>query len=209
MMKNQQEIAAPTAQNGNIAPKKCNTAATNRKNLSPTRKLTYLATMTALSLLLKIISNALSLFVPASMKISLSYLGWYVSAAILGPLGGGIVAAITDVLGQFVFGTPPNPILTLGNFTATFIFGVIFRYLPLKNATLRGILGATAALIVGTLGINSLGLYFMYYNGMNYGVYLVTFRLVQIPMAYLNLVLMLSLLPVCHRLGMIDKEYRK
>jgi len=94
-MKNQQEIATPAL--CNIADseidreKSCKNA--QKKTLSPTRRLTYMAAMTAISLLLKLVSNALSVLMPPTMKISLSYLGWYASAAVVGPLGGGIVAA--------------------------------------------------------------------------------------------------------------------
>ena len=162
-MKNQQEIATPNLCNiadSEIAREKgCKDTQTNarKKVLSPTRRLTYMAAMTAISLLLKLVSNALSVLMPPTMKISLSYLGWYASAAVVGPLGGGVVAALTDVLGQFVFGSTPNPILTAGNFLATVVFGILLRKLPVKNVTIRATIAVTASLLVGTLGLNSLG----------------------------------------------------
>ena len=78
LMKNQQEIATPAL--CNIADseidreKSCKNA--QKKTLPPTRRLTYMAAMTAISLLLKLVSNALSVLMPPTMKISLSYLGW-------------------------------------------------------------------------------------------------------------------------------------
>ncbi len=210
MMKNQQEIATPAL--CNIADseidreKSCKNA--QKKTLPPTKKLTYMAAMTAISLLLKLVSNALSVLMPPTMKISLSYLGWYASAAVVGPLGGGIVAALTDILGQFAFGTAPNPLLTAGNFLATVAFGLLLRYLPVKNVTLRATIAVTVSLLVGTLGLNSLGLYLMYYKGMNYLVYIVAYRLVQLPMAYLNEVIFLSLALPTKGFGLLTPDLR-
>lgn len=210
MMKNQQEIATPAL--CNIADseidreKSCKNA--QKKTLSPTRRLTYMAAMTAISLLLKLVSNALSVLMPPTMKISLSYLGWYASAAVVGPLGGGVVAALTDVLGQFVFGSTPNPLLTAGNFLATVVFGVLLRKLPIKNIALRTTIAVTASLLVGTLGLNSLGLYLMYYKGMNYLVYIAAYRLVQLPMAYLNEVIFLALAMPTKGFGLLTPDLR-
>ena len=210
-MKNQQEIATPNIRkiaDSDIAPDK--SCKEKHKSLSATKRITYLATLTALSLLLKAISNNVSAALPPTLKISLSYLGWYISAAIMGPFGGGVVAAVTDILGQFmtVNFAPPNPVLVAGNFMATVVFGILFRKLPFKNVTVRAVVAVTASLIVGTLGLNSIGLYYMYYDGINYLVYLVSYRLTQLPMAYLNMVIMLLLLPTCRRIGLIDEDYR-
>ena len=97
-MKNQQEIATPKSLSVNAN----DANSISQKKQSPTKRITYLATFTALSLVLKMLSNALSAALPPSLKISFSYLGWYLSAAVLGPLGGGCVALVTDVLGQLV-----------------------------------------------------------------------------------------------------------
>ena len=48
----------------------------------------------------------------------------------------------------------------------------------------------------------------MYYSGMNYFAYIAAFRLTQLPMAYLNMVIMLLLLPTCRRIGLLSDDYR-
>ena len=83
----QQEIATP-----------------NRKN-SPTRIVVYIATMVAVSIVLKLVSNQLSAALPQSLKISLAYLGWYLSAAVLGPYYGCAVACVSDLIGQWLIPT--------------------------------------------------------------------------------------------------------
>lgn len=238
MMKNQQEIATPrqaerapqeianemqaerAAQNGTIEENNRDMhppARENRKKRGreaqgriAAKRLTYLATLTAISLVLKVISNSISQFVPPTFKVSFSYLGWYLSAAVMGPIGGAAVAAVTDVLGQFVIpsGGAPNPVLTLGNAAATMAFGLVFAKAPLKNAAARAAIAATVSLVIGTLGINSLGLYYMYYAGTNYIVYLAGSRLAQVPIAYLNVVLFVLALPACRRIGLVDKDSR-
>ena len=195
-MKNQQEIAAPKSLSANDAN------SISQKKPSPTKRITYLATFTALSLVLKMLSNALSATLPPSLKISFSYLGWYLSAAVLGPLGGGCVALVTDVLGQLVLpqGGAINPIIAAGNFSSAFVFGLAFRYLPIKSDPSRAVIAVAASAIVGTLGINSLGLHLYYYSSIPYLTYMLTFRLPQLIPVLVNTVILCLLLPLCKRL---------
>ena len=199
MMKNQQEIATPKSLSVNAND--ANSISQKNKQ-SPTKKITYLATFTALSLVLKMISNALSAALPPSLKISFSYLGWYLSAAVLGPLGGGCVALVTDVLGQIVMpqGGAVNPLIAAGNFSSALVFGLMYKYLPVKSDPLRAVVGVIAATVVGTLGINSLGLYLYYYSSMPYLSYMLTFRLPQLIPVLVNTVLFCLLIPLCKRL---------
>ena len=198
-MKNQQEIATPKSLSANAND--ANSISQKNKQ-SPTKKITYLATFTALSLVLKMISNALSAALPPSLKISFSYLGWYLSAAVLGPLGGGCVALVTDVLGQIVMpqGGAVNPLIAAGNFSSALAFGLMYKYLPVKSDPLRAVVGVIAATVVGTLGINSLGLYLYYYSSMPYLSYMLTFRLPQLIPVLVNTVLFCLLIPLCKRL---------
>ncbi|MFR6639927.1 MAG: hypothetical protein ACLUSP_00005, partial [Christensenellales bacterium] len=94
----------------------------------------------------------------------------YLSAAVLGPLGGGCVALVTDVLGQLVLpqGGSVNTVIAAGNFSSALVFGLIFKYMPVKSDSLRSVIAVSASAIVGTLGINSLGLYLYYYSSMPY-----------------------------------------
>ena len=198
MMKNQQEIATPKSLSVNAN----DANSISQKKQSPTKRITYLATFTALSFVLKMLSNALSAALPPSLKISFSYLGWYLSAAVLGPLGGGCVALVTDVLGQLVLpqGGSVNPVIAAGNFSSSLVFGLIFKYMPVKSDSLRSVIAVSASAIVGTLGINSLGLYLYYYSSMPYLAYMLTFRLPQLIPVLVNTVIFCLLLPMCKRL---------
>ena len=120
----------------------------------------------------------------------------------LGPLGGGCVALVTDVLGQLVLpqGGSVNPVIAAGNFSSALVFGLIFKYIPVKSDSLRSVIAVSASTIVGTLGINSLGLYLYYYSSMPYLAYMLTFRLPQLIPVLVNTVIFCLLLPMCRRL---------
>lgn len=170
--------------------------------------MTYFATLTAISLLLKMFANHLS-FSLGAFKVGFSYIGWYLSAAVLGPLGGGIVAAIVDVVAPFVspLSASFTPLITLGNVAAAVVFGLVFRLLPVKNPVLRALLAGTASALVGTMGINTYALYLLYAPNTNYLAYWVS-RLLQLPVVYINVVLFALLLPALKRMRLLDSDYR-
>lgn len=201
MIKNQQEIATPTPLPLESEQKTDSLSQKKHKSLS-TRRLTYTATFAALCVVLKIVSNQLSQALPPSLKISLTYLGWYFSAAVLGPLGGGSVALISDVLGQLVLpqGGAVNPALSLGNFCAAFVFGLAYKRSLLKSKPLNAVIGAAAATLIGTLGINSVGLYFAYYSNMRYFAYFAAYRLPQLLPVLVNVVLFCLIIPLSDKL---------
>ncbi len=198
-MENQQEIATPVTKENEEHGKK----RINRKKLSHTRKLAYFASLVAITYILKLVGNYLT-FGP--FRITVSYIGFFISAVILGPLGGGIVAVIADVVSQFLGGVMgmPNPLIALGNFGGTFLFGIIYDYLPVRNIPLRVVIGTTAFVLWATLGFNALANYLIYYKGTNYLSYLVSSRLIQLPVAYLNSVITFFLIPTCRKCKLID-----
>ena len=192
-MSSQQEIATPI---NRVAKKR-----------TPTQTVTYIATLCAFCIVLKWLSNVLSVAVPLSLKISLAYIGWFVSAIVVGPLLGGCVAGISDVLGQLMLATggAPNPILICGNFCATMAFGLVYLYLPTGKlpqfvaSIIKVIVGAIACVLVGTLGLNTLGLWIYYYSDTQYFAFWIT-RLVQLVMAGVNTAIVILIVPVIKRL---------
>ncbi|MGN1094478.1 MAG: folate family ECF transporter S component [Candidatus Neoclostridium sp.] len=188
----QQEIATP-----------------NRKN-SPTRIVVYIATMVAVSIVLKLISNQLSAVLPRSLKISLAYLGWYISAAVLGPYYGCAVACVSDLIGQWLIptGGAPNPILIAGNGLSALIFGLAFRYLCFRklpkyvDLLLRAVIGAAVAALVCTLGVNTFGLWLYYYRSTEYFAFTVS-RLLQLTSVAVNISLFAAVLPVLLNIDLV------
>ena len=188
----QQEIATP-----------------NRKK-SPTRIVVYIATMVAVSTVLKLVSNQLSAALPQSLKFSLAYLGWYLSAAVLGPYYGCAVACISDLIGQWLnpIGGPPNPIVTAGNGLSALIFGLALRYLCFRklpkyvDLLLRAVIGAAAAALICTLGVNTFGQWLVKNSSTNYFAFTIS-RLPQLIMVAVNVALFAAILPVLFNLDLV------
>ncbi len=173
-----------------------------------TKQITYIATLTAVTLLLKIIGNML--IIEGSLKISFTYIGWALAGIILGPFGGAVVGLCTDTLGMIIFPAAGgiNPVLTLGYTLFPFFVGLSYKYLPIKNKNISITLGFIASTVICTLGICSAGLYFYYgYNSsMSFMTYVLTTRLLQVPMAGANLVIVLLLYPVVKRMNLINNK---
>ncbi len=168
MRNSQQEIATPEACKGKSA-------------ITLTRRLTYIAVLVALSLILKMIGNVLTI---VGFRVSFVYIPWILAGALLGPLGGAAVSFITDVLGTFIAGQTPVPLLMLGNALYP-IFPALACMLPLKNDYLKIVIGSCFSLLICTLGINTLGLALLYEQ--SFWFQLVTFRLPQIGVFAVNL----------------------
>lgn len=212
MRTSQQEIATPDVETI-FAPSQTKKAAgktvsvKNEKTaLITTKKLTLTASLVALALLFKLMGQALT--IGGTFKISFTYIGWTLSAVILGPFGGAAVGAITDIMAPFILynGFAFNPLITLGAALYPFIVGMCYRHLPFKNKSLSVVLGTALALIASTLGVTTIGIYYIGLKDypFSFWTYLVTSRLPQLLVAGVNLVLTLVLIPVLRRIKIIE-----
>lgn len=194
----QQEIATPPNQDCNKSTQPISKKTSWKKT---TRKLTYIATLVALSLLLKILGNQLALLFPPFFKPSLVYIAWFLSAIILGPIHASAVTLVTEVLGMFL--VPSNlgiiPFVVVANCISPLIVGCCFKYLPLSKAV-NLFIGATISILVCTLGLNTLALAITF--KINYFAYLLT-RLPQALVVYANTLIVLLMLPTIKKLKLI------
>lgn len=149
-----------------IAPNEVNTQPVESKSkksvayffsLDATRRVTYLAVLIALAIVLKLFGIDLP-----SGKVSLFYIPCYLAGAFFGPFVGFTTGALGDLIGFIIKGGTPNPILTLGNGVMGFIVGAVFKLFPKLRPEIRLIIGAYLSMFVCTLGINTLGLAIMY-----------------------------------------------
>lgn len=122
--------------------------------LKPTQKLIYIAIFITVAIVLKRFSITLG-----GSKLSFLYIPVYLAGAMLGPIGGFAVGAVGDVLGHLwsSSGGMPNFIVTLGNGLMGGIMGFVF-YIKKGNYSLKLVIGALLALLVCTLGVNTIGL---------------------------------------------------
>lgn len=123
--------------------------------LIATRRVTYMALLTALAVVTKMFMIEL----PAA-KISLFYIPCYLSGAFFGPAYGFMTGVLGDLIGYIAKGGTPNPMITLGNGLAGFIVGVAF-YIPKLRPKIKLIIGAYASMFICTLGINTAALAIM------------------------------------------------
>lgn len=162
-----------------------------RPALSPTRRLTYIAVLVAISYVLKLLGNVMTI---GSFKFTLIYVPWIIAGVVLGPLGGCAVSGITDVLGTLAGGLTPVPLVIVGNTLFPLFPALCYRYIPAAPAVAKIIGGSCLSLLVCTLGLNTWGLSSFY--GMPFWPYLVTGRLTQVPVFALNLAAVCLLYPV-------------
>ena len=191
----QQEIATPTKSSAKETTKKITT-----------KQITYVATLTAITLMLKMLGNMA--IIGGSIKISFTYIGWILSAVILGPFGGAVVGFTTDVLGTFIIPSSGSVdlVLTLGYTMYPLIVGLFYKYLPIKNKNISLTLGVAVASVVCTLGICSAALYYRWGmgNSMSFITYVLVSRTWQLPTIVLNLIITMLLIPALKRAKVID-----
>lgn len=209
--KTQQEIAAPielknTNENESVK------AVRNEKvktAISTTKRITYIATLTAITLLFKIMGQYFT--IAGSIRLSPTYFGWILSTIILGPFGGAVVGFTTDVLGAVIapVGGAINPLITVANTLFPLFIGLCYKYLPFKNKNISLIIGTTISILICTMGLNSYAQYLFYIAKpgvelISFPVYLFTIRIFQPVIVYLNMVLAMLFLPVIKRLKLFD-----
>ncbi len=179
-----------------------NTKATygKRKKITGTRKITYLATLVALSLAFKLVGQVFNF---GSYKFTPVYIGWMLAAISMGPLGGAANAFITDLIGTLILQTGgfPQPMILLSNTLFGFIVGLAFK-IPKIDARLRLLIGTAAALLTCTLGISTYTLAEFYMQP--FWVQFVTRLTFQAPIVVLCAVIVGFLFPVMRKLGLMD-----
>lgn len=189
----QQEIATPTTQE-----------VSNRNKYFTTKRIVYLATMTAITLLLKIYGSALSISISDSMRISFVYSAWIIAGATLGAIGGGIAGAISDIICSLALGWTINPLITLSNFIFPCIIGLAFKFIPTKGYIIKMCIGTALATLVSTMFVTTLGLYTMYGIEINFFAYMLSTRMFQLIVIAINLGICLVLYPPIKKLKMFN-----
>ena len=127
----------------------------------PLKMLVFSALLSAISIIL---GKYLAINAGEFLRFSFENLPIILSGIAFGPIVGGLVGAVSDVLGSLLVGYAINPIITLGACSVGVISG--FSYLLMKkkptSLTLRIIISVFSAHIAGSLIIKSVGLYLMY-----------------------------------------------
>ena len=211
MSKNaQQEIAAPEAASqaaevDTAELQKQDTRKGNgkdRERFFSSRRITKFAVFVALALIMKLIGKALTIM--PTFTVTFIYLPWLISGAVLGPVGGMIVGALSDVLGNLVFGSPFIPLTFVSNTIYALPIALIYKFAPVRNDYVKCVAGAVISLLACTLGIGSLALYryYGYVESMGFAQYLLLFRMPQVGVFAVNVVVLCALVRPLGRVGL-------
>ncbi len=141
------------------------------KNYFTPKRIAYLGIMTAIS----VITNCFTVTVNSGANsISFNYVICSLAGIFFGPVSGGVVGLLGDLIGCLVAPKGPfNPFVMLSSALIGVLSGLAFM-LPKVNVYFKIIIGYIFIFIVCTLGFNTFGLWFYYAKGKkSFWVYLV------------------------------------
>ncbi|MEG1608904.1 MAG: folate family ECF transporter S component [Clostridia bacterium] len=126
-----------------------------------TRLITYTAALVAIS----VVCNLFDLPVGGNLKISFSYIPNFIAGMFLGPIAGLCVGLVGDVLGLLIMSQGAwIPLITLGSALMGLIPGLIFM-IKKVNPYVKLAIALVFAFLICTCGVNSLGIFLMYFKG--------------------------------------------
>ena len=141
----------------------------NSKQFRITKVITTAAMMTAISVLIGIFcKNYMNFGVPPGLfRVTFENLPIIMSGILYGPIIGGVVGVLTDLISYLLSSQayPPNLIVTLGAAASGIIAGVLAKYLIKKNGKLQIITAGALSHLVASMIIKSIGLY-QYYGAL-------------------------------------------
>lgn len=206
-MENQQEIATP---DNEIIGK----VRSRKPILGTTKWLTYAAIFAALAIVMKFIGQFLTL--TDSFKLTPIYAVWLVAAAVLGPIGGGVVCFVSDVLGAIVMPMGAlNPLLTLGCTLYGVIAGLCFK-LPTRTNLVRFIIAGVTCTVLVSLIFDSFAIWVWckYYLKLAswadraLGVYMAS-RALQCAVSAINIAIAVAMIPLLNKLKILPQTKTK
>lgn len=205
LMENQQEIATPDVMN-----KKNRSVRSQKLKFGTTKWLTYTAMFAALAIAMKLIGQYLT--ITPNFKITLIYVIWIISGAVLGIIGGATVCFVSDVLGAILVPMGAmNPYLIVGNVFYGVLAALVFRFTPIKNYVVKLIASGIACTVLCTCLINSLALYYTYgyYETLSFWQYFLGFRALQPVISIINIIVVVAMIPLLLRLKLLPRLKNK
>lgn len=163
----------------------------NLKNYFTPKRLAYLGVMTALS----VITNCFTVTVNSGANsISFNYLICSLAGIFFGPVSGGVVGLLGDLIGCLIAPKGPfNPFIMLSSALIGVISGLAFM-IPKINVYFKIIIAYLLIFVVCTLGLNTFGLWFYYAKGKkSFWIYLIARAPFQAINIAINIVLTYAL----------------
>ena len=138
----------------------------NPKQFRLTKVITTAAMMTAISVLIGIFcKNYMNFGVPPGLfRVTFENLPIIMSGILYGPIIGGVVGVLTDLISYLLSSQayPPNLIVTLGAAVSGIVAGLVAKFIIKKNGKLQIIAAGVLSHLVASMIIKSIGLYQFY-----------------------------------------------
>ena len=135
------------------------------------KRISYLGIMTALAVITNIFSVTVN---SGANSISFNYVICSLAGVFFGPISGGIVGLLGDLIGCLIAPKGPfNPFVMISSALIGVLSGLAFM-IPKVNAYFKIIIAYILIFVVCTLGLNTFGLWFYYAKGKkSFWVYLI------------------------------------
>ncbi len=128
------------------------------------KKLTLGAMLVAMSVVIGIFCKSALNFADGMFRVTFENLPIILSGVTLGPVAGGAVGLLSDILSYLLSGQayPINPIVTIGAAVVGIVSGIVARYIVRKRGVAQLLFSAMSAHLVGSVIIKSIGLFTIY-----------------------------------------------
>ena len=139
------------------------------KQFRATKVITTAAMMTAISVLIGIFcKNYMNFGVPPGLfRVTFENLPIIMSGILYGPIIGGVVGVLTDLISYLLSSQayPPNLIVTLGAAVSGIVAGLVAKFIIRKKGRAQIIVAGALSHLVASMVIKSIGLY-QYYGAL-------------------------------------------
>ena len=138
----------------------------SQKQFRATKVITTAAMMTAISVLIGIFcKNYMNFGVPPGLfRVTFENLPIIMSGILYGPIIGGVVGVLTDLISYLLSSQayPPNLIVTLGAAVSGIVAGLVAKFIIKKKGKAQIIASGALSHLVASMIIKSIGLYQYY-----------------------------------------------
>ena len=131
--------------------------------ISKIKVLTVAAMMTALSVVIGYICKTIpALNLGAGLRITFENLPIILAGMMFGPVVGGCVGCIADLLSCLFSGQAPLPFVLVGSISVGVVAGISSKLIVRKNGILKIVVSEVLAHFVGSMIIKTIALYFVF-----------------------------------------------
>lgn len=135
-----------------------------QKTKKTIRKITNMAMMVALSIVIGIFCKSVLNFGNGLFRITFENLPIILTGIALGPIAGGVVGLASDIISYLLSPQvyPLNVVVTIGATTIGVLSGFISKYVIKHKCKMQIIVSSSVAHLIGSMIIKSIGLYSYY-----------------------------------------------